>query len=112
MEILITFFLGIFIITGAWVARCVRNTKIIEQVSISAAFGTMLALSALELIPEAFEQLGRGNVWVIITFIALGVLLLKLLDHFIPKHHHSHGEDRRYTAENVIHIGIIYLWAW
>lgn len=107
MEILITFFLGIFIIAGACVARCAGNTKVIEQVSISAAFGTMLALSALELIPEAFEQLGRGNVWVIITFIALGVLLLKLLDHFIPKHHHSHGADRRYTAENVIHIGII-----
>ena len=107
MEILITFFLGIFIIAGACVARCVRNTKIIEQLSISAAFGTMLALSIMELFPEAFEQLGKDNVWVIITFIALGVLLLKLLDHFIPKHHHSHGADRRYTAENVIHIGII-----
>ena len=83
MEILITFFLGIFIIAGACVARCVRNTKIIEQLSISAAFGTMLALSIMELFPEAFEQLGKDNVWVIITFIALGVLLLKLLDHFI-----------------------------
>ena len=80
MEILITFFLGIFIIAGACVARCVRNTKIIEQLSISAAFGTMLALSIMELFPEAFEQLGKDNVWVIITFIALGVLLLKLLD--------------------------------
>ena len=83
MEILITFFLGIFIIAGACVARCVRNTKIIEQLSISAAFGTMLALSIMELFPEAFEQLGKDNVWVIITFIALGVLLLKLLDHLI-----------------------------
>lgn len=72
MEILITFFLGIFIIAGAWVARCAGNTKIIEQLSISAAFGTMLALSIMELFPEAFEQLGKDNVWVIITFIALG----------------------------------------
>ena len=77
-----------------------------RQMCIRDSFGTMLALSIMELFPEAFEQLGKDNVWVIITFIALGVLLLKLLDHFIPKHHHSHGADRRYTAENLslIHI--------
>ena len=106
MELLVTFCLGLFIVAGAGIARSVKNTEIIEQLSISIAFGTMLGLSVLDLIPEALEHLGESNAVVMGVSIAAGVLLLKLLDHFIPKHHHSH-DDRHYTAENVIHIGII-----
>ena len=55
MGILITFFLGVFILLGAAIAKSAKNEKLIEQLSISIAFGTMSALTLTELIPEAVE---------------------------------------------------------
>ena len=62
MSLLITFLLGIFILAGAFIARSARNRKLIEQISISVAFGTMIALAVTELFPEAIENLGRSHI--------------------------------------------------
>jgi len=51
MGILLTFSLGIFIVLGSLIARSARNEHTIEELSISIAFGTMAALSIMELIP-------------------------------------------------------------
>lgn len=107
MQILITFFLGLFIIAGAGIAKAVKRTKMIEHISISVAFGTMLALAAFELVPEAFSKDSPAGFFTRVIFTVAGILILKLLDGFIPTHHHSHGSDHSYTSENVIHIGII-----
>lgn len=56
MGLTITFLLGIFIVIGAVTAQRAMNNKLIEQISISIAFGTMVALIFLELIPEALEN--------------------------------------------------------
>ena len=107
MGLLITFFLGIFIIAGAMIARSTRNSRVIEQLSISIALGTMAALALMELLPEALEKLSGANVIILPACILAGILLLKLLDHFIPDHDHGHGFEHNCTTENVIHIGII-----
>ena len=60
MSLLITFLLGIFILAGAFIARSARNRKLIEQISISVAFGTMIALAVTELFTEAMENLGKS----------------------------------------------------
>ncbi len=107
MGLLITFFLGIFIIAGAVIAKSVRNTKLIEQLSISVAFGTMLALVVMDLLPEAFEHLNNEHIFVLPVCVVLGIVLLKLLDFLIPEHDHAHGFEHECSDENVIHIGII-----
>ncbi len=107
MGLVITFFLGIFIIAGAVIARSTENGKLIEQLSISIAFGTMSALALLELLPEALENLESANVFILPICILAGILLLKVLDHFIPDHDHAHGFDHDCTTGNVIHIGVI-----
>ena len=56
MSLLITFLLGIFILAGAFIARSARNRKLIEQISISVAFGTMIALAVTELFPLFFRK--------------------------------------------------------
>lgn len=106
MGILITFFLGIFILLGAAIAKAAKNEKLIEQLSISIAFGTMATLSLTELIPEAIENTG-GNTLLTIVLVFTGVIILKILDKFIPDHDNAHGFDHDCTPENVIHIGII-----
>lgn len=106
MGILITFFLGIFILLGAAIAKAAKNEKLIEQLSISIAFGTMATLSLTELIPEAIENTG-GNTLLALVLVFTGVIILKILDKFIPDHDNAHGFDHDCTPENVIHIGII-----
>ena len=107
MGLLITFFLGIFIIVGAAIAKLVRNTKLIEQLSISVAFGTMLSLAVLDLLPEALENFNNENFIVMPVCVLTGILLLKLLDILIPEHDHAHGFEHECSKENVVHIGII-----
>ncbi len=107
MSLAITFLLGLFIMAGAFIARSAKNKKLIEQISISVAFGTMIALAATELLPESLENIGSGNIVIFIICVIAGIALLKLLDHFIPDHDSSHSMDHHCTTENVIHIGII-----
>ena len=98
MSLLITFLLGIFILAGAFIARSARNRKLIEQISISVAFGTMI---------EAMENLGKSHIVLLVVCVLAGIAMLKLLDHFIPDHDTAHGLEHHCTTENVIHIGII-----
>lgn len=107
MALLITFLLGIFIIAGAAIARSTKDSGLIEQLSISIAFGTMSALAVLELLPEAREHMESGSIVILILCVLAGVAMLKLLDHFIPDHDNAHGFDHECTTENVIHIGIM-----
>lgn len=107
MGILITFFLGIFIILGFLIAKSAKNEHAVEELSISIAFGTMTALSVMEMIPEVLEHVGNNNIPLILLAVSAGILLLKILDHLIPDHDNVHGFEHDCTPENVIHIGII-----
>ncbi len=107
MALSVTFFLGIFIMVGAVIARQAKNKALVEQLSISIAFGTMTALALTELMPEAVENLGNDNMYVMYFGVAAGILVLKLLDRFIPDHDSVRGFDHQCTDANVIHIGII-----
>lgn len=107
MGLFITFLLGIFILAGAVIAKSVKDAKFIEQLSISIAFGTMLALGILEILPEALENLEGSSRAVLPVCVVLGVLILKILDHFIPEHDHAHGLHHDCSEGNVIHIGVV-----
>ena len=51
MALSVTFFLGIFIMVGAVIARQAKNKALFEQLSISIAFGTLSALALTDLMP-------------------------------------------------------------
>lgn len=107
MGLLITFILGIFLLGGAVIARSVKDAHLIEQLSIAIGFGSMAALGALEILPEALEHLEGRSPLILLVCAAAGVALLKLLDHFIPEHDHAHGLDHDCSEANVIHIGVV-----
>ncbi len=67
----------------------------------------MTALALTDLMPEAVENLGNDNMYVMYFGVAAGILVLKLLDRFIPDHDSVRGFDHQCTDANVIHIGII-----
>ena len=85
MGILITFLLGIFLLTGVLVVRLARGSKVIEQFSISIALGTMCSLAMIELIPEIFETFHGKNLLFAGIAVLVGILGLKALDHFTRK---------------------------
>lgn len=111
MGLIITLILGLFIFVGVLVVKITKNSKIVEQLSIAIALGTMTSLVMTELIPEVFETFKTDSIintiLIILIFTVLGVVILKLLDKFVPEHDHEHGLSHDCTNENVIHIGIV-----
>ncbi len=106
MALLITFILGIFILIGVLVIKLSNNSKTVEQLSISIALGTMLSLVLLELLPEVLETF-KSKKYIIIISILLGILILKILDKFIPEHDHEFGFSHDCSKDNLIHIGVV-----
>jgi len=105
MALFITLILGVFFLIGALVVHFLKNSETVEHFSVAIAFGAMLGIAFLDIFPEIMEIVDP-NKWylpVIGSFIGFGVLVT--LDHFIPEHEDEHEDD--YSAENLIHIGMI-----
>ena len=108
--LLLTLGVGLFIVIGAVIVFVTKNNEKIVNLSISMAFGVMIALVFSELIPEAFELMEKDNkfltILAVIIFSTLGILILKCLDMLIPHHEHNH-HDKHGDLENLEHIGLV-----
>ena len=104
MALLITFFLGLFFVLGALIAKIPTDQEKIEHWSIAIAFGAMVALAVCDLVPEVFECAMDGSVILSVILVAAGTAILKGLDCFVPEHNDSRTEE---TSGNLAHIGII-----
>jgi ZIP family zinc transporter len=107
MGLLVTFILGIFIFVGILIIKLTKNSKVVEELSISIALGTMSSLMILDLIPEIINTFNKNNFILVIIFIFIGIIILKLLDIFIPEHDHEHSLSHNCSQENIVHIGIV-----
>ena len=95
MGLLITFVLGLFILIGVFLVKISKNTKLIENLSISVALGCMISLAVSDLLPEIYETFSN-KIYLIIIFVVIGVLILKLLDIFIPEYNIAIEYDGEY----------------
>lgn len=111
MGLIVTLILGIFILIGVLVIKITKNSKVVEQLSISIALGTMSTLVITELLPEVFETFKTDNILntilIIFLLVMLGIGILKLLDKFVPEHDNEHSLSHECTEENLMHIGIV-----
>lgn len=106
--LLITLFLGLFILVGTLIVFITKNNDKFIQFSLSLAFGVMVTLIVLDLIPEAIELVGDkfdNTKSFLIIFIStlLGIFILKLLDKFVP----DHDDDGEIDNDNLLHIGVV-----
>lgn len=111
MELLFTLLVGLFIVLGTILILFTNNNKKIVDLSISMAFGVMIMLGLIELLPEAYNIISEFikvpfNIVVLIIGIVIGIEILKILDRFIPDHGHDHKHDKEHK-KNLYHIGII-----
>ena len=93
-----TFLFGLTVLLGTIIILLFKRQKKISELSISIAFSVLFCLIFLEVIPHTLEYI---NYFTMIVFALIGLILLKLLDLFIPDHEHSNHK------EHVFHIGIM-----
>lgn len=107
MELLITTAVGLFMILGSVLILVTKNNKKIINISTGLGFGILVFLTVFELIPEVIEIFSSKydiikTILIVISLITVGLLLLKLLDKFIP----DHDEDDN-NKKHFLHIGIV-----
>ena len=106
--LLLTLIAGLFFLIGGFIALKVKNKDKLNLFSIALALVIIINLLGRELIPEILELLDHYNlnfkIMVIIIFGLLGILFLKILDFFIPDHHHDHHDDEINKTEHISHM--------
>lgn len=117
VSLLLTLLVGLFILIGSIIGFNYSNNKRITDFSISIAFGVIISLILFEILPETFailnEEIGAFRGVIVIIILALiGIVMLKILDLFVPHHdhelhhHHKHSNEKCHN-EHLHHIGII-----
>lgn len=117
IALILTFLVGLFIFIGYICGVKFKNNNKLTDFSISMAFGVIISLIILELIPETFEILNEQigivrTIFLIIILILIGIVLLKIFDMFIPHHEHEVHHNHKHSNENchnehLSHIAII-----
>ena len=114
--LMLTLIAGIFFLIGGLISLKVKNKDKLNAFSVALALVIIINLLAMDLIPEIFELLEDYNltfkIIIIVVFGILGILLLKVLDMFIPDHHHDHHDNETNKAEHeslIKHIGTLTL---
>lgn len=103
VAILLTLFVGLFFLLGALGVKLSHKKEWVERLSLSLAFGAIIALVSFDFVPEILEEVrGLDLLWCLI-FVILGFVILKVLDLFVPEHE---GKEQS-TQGNMAHIGIM-----
>ncbi len=114
--LLLTLLAGCFILGGMILGFYSRENKKLMNFVIGIAFGVIVALILIELIPESYEKLEPLETWKSIAMMVvtalIGILVMNILDNFVPHHEHeSHHEhqhkDDTCHNEHLNHIGIL-----
>ena len=117
MGLLFTLLVGLFIVIGSILGIYSKENQRVTDMSVSIAFGVILGLIVLEILPDTYDIL-KGELGVfravtsIIILIALGIVILKTLDMFVPCHEHEIHHDHEHINDDchndhLHHIGIV-----
>ena len=117
VSLLLTLFIGLFILLGSYIGLNRKKNSKLTDLSISIAFGVIVSLILFEILPEAFEIMKDQlsvvrSILAIIILILIGIVVLKILDLFVPHHDHEAHHEHKHSNlkchnEHLHHIGII-----
>lgn len=111
LPLFLTFISGLFIALGSLIVYVTKNNDKFVHFSISMAFGVISTLLIFELYPHSMEVLelyfdGIINYVIFVICAIVGVLVLKILDKFVPDHE-QHEATKRAELDNLYHVGIV-----
>ena len=114
--VLLTLTAGIFFLFGFILVKFVKKKRELSILATGMALVVMLGMTFFDLMPEILEisetvYFGKWQkLLYILAFMILGILILKVFDHFLPHHQHDHHEHEKNHEEHdhhLFHIGFI-----
>lgn len=111
--LLLTILVSIFFLVGIFLPRIFKNKQKLILFTTSLTFVLILFLLFFDLLPEVIEIFNPFHVkfiFLISIFALFGFIILKILDSFIPEHHHDHhdfNDDKQEHNAHLYHIGFI-----
>ncbi len=99
LPFVITILSGLSFFIGYLITKFIKNERKLTIFSVGFSFIIIIGLILFDLLPECIESI--KNMWLILLYILIGIVILKSLDLFVPDHHHSNKKD------HMEHIGII-----
>lgn len=112
--LLLTVLISILFLIGLVIPKFIQNKNKLILFTTGLTFNIMIFLMLFDLIPEMIELLHpmqHPNLFLLIFFfVFLGWSILKILDFFVPEHHHEHHENNDNRIEHdshLFHIGFI-----
>ena len=97
---LVTILSGVSFLIGYIITVLLNNNKKLITFSLGFSFIIIFGLIIFDLFPECLELV--NNKFTILIFALLGIIMLKLLDLFIPDHEHNSNKK-----DHMEHIGLI-----
>ena len=112
-SLLLTVLVSFFFLIGFLLPSFFKNKNKLILFTTSLTFVMMLFLLFFDLFPEVVEifmPLSLNSVVLIFVFVGFGFIMLKILDFFVPEHHHEHHSENDNEKEHnshLYHIGFI-----
>ena len=103
MALLVVFCLSIVFIGGMLCAKLTFGRAHVQTFISSISLGAMAGVAFLDLIPEILEEAEGIGYLIILLFVIIGIVVLKILDHYVPEHEGSEESEEG----NLVHIGIM-----
>lgn len=97
---LVTILSGLSFLIGYIITVILKNNNKLVTFSLGFSFIVIFGLIIFDLLPECLELI--DNKFVILIFVLIGIIILKLLDYFIPDHDHDSNKK-----DHMEHIGLI-----
>lgn len=112
--LLLTLFVGVFFLIGLFLPKLFKKKEKLILITTAITFLIMVYLICFDLFPETVEiykSLESNSSFLILLIASVtGFFSLKILDIFIPEHHHEHCEEKDNIQEHnahLFHIGYI-----
>ena len=97
--LVITLLSGLSFFIGYIITKFIKNDKKLVIFAVGFAFSIIIGLALFDVLEECLEM---DNKYVMLTCMIGGIVILKILDLFIPDHEH-HSKDK----DHMEHIGLI-----
>lgn len=108
--LLLSLLMGISFVIGLLLSSKVKN-KWMTYFATALAFVIIIAVLVTDIIPELVELCTNySTIWLSLSGEALGVIILIIIDLFIPHHHHDHkhnDDNKKEHKEHLYHIGML-----
>lgn len=108
--ILLSLLMGLSFIVGLFLSSKLKS-KWMTYFSTALAFIIIIAVLVTDIIPELIELSNNySSIWLALSGELFGILILIIIDLFIPHHHHEHkhnDDQKKEHKDHLYHIGML-----